>query len=417
MAARLAARSGDELQLVHVVEAGVEHVFGGARPALVEAARNALEAERARLVALGAKVVTAVLEGAPDEAIVRRAADERARLIVVGAVSHRAAAVWRLGGTAARIARSSEIPVLVMRGSSIDALDAWARGERTLRVLVGVDRTRTADAALRWLDELARFGPLDVVMGHVYWPPGEYRRLGLRGAMPLVGGHSSIEERLVRELVERTRALRGGWTVRIRCQPGFGRTVDHLVSLAEEEKADLLVVGTHRREGLGRLWRGSVSYGVLDAAPMSVACVPEAAALVSSRQAAIPRMRVVLVPTDFSPRADRAIPYAYSIVEPDGVVHLLHVVSEPPGDEKARLEAELLDRIPQDAPPETTQVEVAVAGDVAEAIAQAAERVGADAICMGSQGRTGLWGAVLGSVAQAVLGRTRRPILLVRPEE
>jgi len=57
-------------------------------------------------------------------------------------------------------------------------------------------------------------------------------------------------------------------------------------------------------------------------------------------------------------------------------------------------------------------------GDPAEAIAHAAERVGADAICVGSHGRGALARAVLGSVSQALLGRTHRPVLVVprRPE-
>ncbi|WP_269744534.1 universal stress protein [Stigmatella aurantiaca] len=47
-------------------------------------------------------------------------------------------------------------------------------------------------------------------------------------------------------------------------------------------------------------------------------------------------------------------------------------------------------------------------------IAQAAERHGADLICMGTHGRTGLARAVMGSVAQAVMARSDRPVLMVR---
>jgi hypothetical protein len=40
----------------------------------------------------------------------------------------------------------------------------------------------------------------------------------------------------------------------------------------------------------------------------------------------------VLVPTDFSALANRAIPAAYGLVAPGGVIHLLHVVARKPGE-------------------------------------------------------------------------------------
>ena len=61
------------------------------------------------------------------------------------------------------------------------------------------------------------------------------------------------------------------------------------------------------------------------------------------------------------------------------------------------------------------EVEVAAGSDVAGVITQAAERYGADLICMGTHGRTGMVRAVMGSVAQAVMARSDRPVVMVRP--
>jgi len=54
-------------------------------------------------------------------------------------------------------------------------------------------------------------------------------------------------------------------------------------------------------------------------------------------------------------------------------------------------------------------------GDVARTLAQAAERLDADLVCMGSHGRGGLGRALLGSVAQQMLAHSRRPVLVLRP--
>jgi nucleotide-binding universal stress UspA family protein len=56
--------------------------------------------------------------------------------------------------------------------------------------------------------------------------------------------------------------------------PALGRLDRHLVAAAADLGVDLVVVGSHHREGFRRWWHGSVSSGVLGAAPMSVAVVP-----------------------------------------------------------------------------------------------------------------------------------------------
>ena len=61
----------------------------------------------------------------------------------------------------------------------------------------------------------------------------------------------------------------------------------------------------------------------------------------------------------------------------------------------------------------TTKVEVVESRHCSTAICQAAERFGADLICIGSHGRTGLSKAILGSVAQDVMAGSQRPVLVV----
>lgn len=52
--------------------------------------------------------------------------------------------------------------------------------------------------------------------------------------------------------------------------------------------------------------------------------------------------------------------------------------------------------------------------DPARLIGAAAERFGADVICVGSRGRSGLARALLGSVSQGLLLRSRRPVLVIQ---
>jgi nucleotide-binding universal stress UspA family protein len=62
-----------------------------------------------------------------------------------------------------------------------------------------------------------------------------------------------------------------------------------------------------------------------------------------------------------------------------------------------------------------TEVEVTESPETAAAICAAAERFGADVICVGNHTRPGLTAKVLGSVSLGVLGGSRRPVLVVWP--
>ena len=57
-----------------------------------------------------------------------------------------------------------------------------------------------------------------------------------------------------------------------------GVPAEEVVAVAQEWRADLILVGTHRRGGLARLVLGSVAEGVLRRSPRPVLVVPKGAA-------------------------------------------------------------------------------------------------------------------------------------------
>jgi nucleotide-binding universal stress UspA family protein len=174
-------------------------------------------------------------------------------------------------------------------------------------------------------------------------------------------------------------------------------------------------VGSHRRRGLRQLWHGSTSQELLRAATLSVLCVP--AERWPSRSSAPPRVRRVLVPTDLSELGNRAIPYAYSSLPEGGVVHLLHIAQDAHElTHHASITGRLLALVPSEAEELgiETRVEVLPHSPVGETIYQAAERNGVDLICMSSHGYSGLHGALTSSIAQELMGRSRRPLLVIR---
>ncbi|MGE5231335.1 MAG: universal stress protein [Deltaproteobacteria bacterium] len=266
VAGLMARAGGQRLHLVHAVRSPA----AGTAPAPGE--RPRLDAETSRLRQLGIPVSDDVVWDEPDEALVREAARVKAGLIVLGAVGHRRMDRWLLGSCAERTAREAPVPVLVVRDGQ--PFEDWLLRGRPLRVLAGCEPGPSSDAAVAWAGALGGLGPLDLVVTRLVLPGPENRRVGDTGPGMGLSLYPDTEAALLEELKARVTKLLGATPVRLEVKPAIGRLDQHLVSVAEEGAADLVVVGSHHREGFRRWWQGSVSSGVLHGAPMSVAVVP-----------------------------------------------------------------------------------------------------------------------------------------------
>lgn len=430
-AAAIAGRTKEPLILAHAVELPDP----GASRTLVSKwlttrRRKDLRREAKTLSETGVEVETRTLSGRPDEVLVDLARTEAPRLLVVSSTGHRGMDRWLVGSVSERTAERTTIPTLVVRDAR--SLIEWADGKRPLKVFVCFNLTVTSGAALRWVKELAALGPCEVVVGYVDWPPEQQARLGGAGPLPLVGNPSGMQAVLERDMKAKAGELLGEIPFRVRVEACWGRPDVRLAGMAKEEGADLVVVGSHQYRGFERLWHTSVSRGLLHQAEMSVAIVPLATN--GARGAGLaPPVRRVLVPTDFSECADAAIPHAYSILRGGGTVHLLHVVTHSGRFSALRLKAgssakaaarharECAEKLHALIPAEAaelgilTQVEVVKSRDAADAICRSAERLGADVICLSTHGRSGMSKTLMGSVAQTVMTRSCRPLLVVHP--
>src|SRR5690606_36068938 len=124
--------------------------------------------------------------------------------------------------------------------------------------------------------------------------------------------------------------------------------------------------------------------------PMDVVGVPGETAEAPPAPA---RLRRVLAATDLSPHGNRAVEYALSLLHDGGTLYLLHAVNE-------LTEGPVIPRLASLVPAGGRDLEVRMetpeSPDPAQAICQAAERLGVDAVCLATRRRLGL-SRVLGS--------------------
>ena len=149
-------------------------------------------------------------------------------------------------------------------------------------------------------------------------------------------------------------------------------------------------------------------------ARQSVLCVPLGA---DSAIDDVPKVRVAVAATDRSGFSNLAIPWAYGLVGDRGEVHIVHVVEDESDAEDAAIIEELLELAPPSRMGVTTRAHVVHGDDPARTIAEAAERIGADVICICSHGRSGITRALVGSVADKLMRACHRPVLVLRPVE
>lgn len=422
-AAHLAARTGGTLHLVHCLDLADHPVFAEARTWLTGWALALLRRQSDELRDTAAKIEIHVSELPPEDALRALASEVSASLIVVAAWGKGNPNPRDVGRTADRVAQRSSVPVLCVRDPAV--LEAWLDASRPLRVVIACDRTDSAAKAAAWIADLRAVGPCEVTAVHFYWPPAEHERLGLTG----IRDYQESAPEVVKAVKQ---------TIREQCafpedthfvvEPHMGRVGDRIAKAADELRADIVVVGAHQRGELERLWEGSVSRNTLRRAKTSVVVVPY---LETDRPQAT-RIRVVVAATDFSAAGDAAVALAYATVAPGGTVHLIHVAhgtdnglspSDTMNPEGAGVDPGVIEstkaalrRLIPKAASHTVQSEVHVlaARHAADAIRQAAERLNADILCVGTHRRSGLANVLLGSVAQDIVTRTHRPVAIAQ---
>ena len=206
-------------------------------------------------------------------------------------------------------------------------------------------------------------------------------------------------------------------------------TASAILAAASDPPADLIVMSTHGRSGLGRWLYGAVADRVVSLSDVPVLLISAAC----HQPWPTDRPLKILVPLDGSDYAEAALGPArvlshslgaslllMRVAEQDATMewrfdpaHLaMRAVSPTEMDQAEQYLTGLAQQPGEAAPAADTLVD---AGEPSVVIAATAEREGADLIVMATHGRTGLARLTMGSVATRTLQRAHVPILLVRP--
>ena len=230
---------------------------------------------------------------------------------------------------------------------------------------------------------------------------------------------ASIRSDAEKRLSALTRAARAAGA---RAEPLLLRDPAHeaIRKAARAHRADLVVVGTHGRTGLARIFVGSIAARVLATAPCPVLSVRRGGGKSSVRR--------LLFATDFSEASAPAWKEALALARANRarlrIVHVETPLALGQGARWAYAEAEAegradsrrrLQALVASARQAGVRAESRLArGSAHEAIVREARSMKDAWIVVGTHGRTGLSGALLGSVAARVVATAPCPVLTVR---
>ncbi len=280
------------------------------------------------------------------------------------------------------------------------------------RIVVAIDFSPASDGILAHAAFIARRYKSKLYIIHVI-PADIYKSVPAE-VMPEAVRQQSAETQAKMDNLLRLECLEG---VAHESFIRDGLVAPVLLRLADDYKADLLVIGTRGQHGLDRLLQGSVAEEVFRTAPCPVLIVPPSAAEDTNVV-----VRNILYPTSFSENSLRAAPYVFSLARRHRArVILLHVLPETAINSKddiararAPVEKRLRALIPEKGAPGREPLACVEFGTVAERVVRASLEYQVDLIVLGIASA----GAVVAHLDEGVTYKIVReascPVLTIR---
>lgn len=262
IAQRLAA---DRNSRVLLMRAALAHAFPGTDPAerqahVIDEAEDYLEVVAARLSAAGLTVATAVPYGPAADAILDEVRINKPDLIVMATHGRSGLGRWLYGSVTEAVLARSPVPVLTVR--------AWqdqppiSQPFQARRLVVPLDGSPFAEAALPVARDLAAALGAELLLLQAVMVPVDLGEPGYGRSVAALEHDLGDRAAAAREYLATVRARLAA--EQPSCQVGievrYGAPVEAIASAAG---AGLVVMATHGRTGLARMFLGSVAAAVL----------------------------------------------------------------------------------------------------------------------------------------------------------
>lgn len=300
------------------------------------------------------------------------------------------------------------------------------------KILVPTDFSDHANAAAKLAGWVARQSNASIVLAHVL---SDLRKAvhhsSLKARLDLLEGEGELFEREIRQrsdaqLKSLAETLGDGMAPHF--ETLIGEPFVEIIHAVQQEKYDLVMMGPRGLSAWQRILVGSTAQRLIRKCPCSVW-------IVKAEHCEPPKS--ILAATDLSEVSRRAVMQALWIAEKAGAtLHVLHVIDEgdvpkdlleakPGGKSSRSLRNEIrseakkrFDDFLASLPPSSVRLQSEASwGTPWREIKRLATKQKIDLIAMGTVGRSGIEGVLLGNTAEKVLTTCDASILTVKPAE
>ena len=209
------------------------------------------------------------VEGEPAESLLQLAVTAQCSLIAMGTHARTGLSRLFIGSTTEAVLRGSRIPVLTVHPGITIAREARRCFER---IVVGIDDSDPSDAAIEAVIALPAADRRQVLFYSIADIDTSIGGYGYNHTAVLV----SLREQ-AQDVVDAAVASARACSIWAEGRVVDGSTQQALITAAQQQQADLIVLGSHGRRGLRRFFLGSVAESVVRSACVPVLVVRPAA--------------------------------------------------------------------------------------------------------------------------------------------
>lgn len=208
-----------------------------------------------------------------------------------------------------------------------------------------------------------------------------------------------------------------------------------ILDYADQSQVDLIIMGTHGRQGLSHLMLGSVAENIIRTAKCPVLTIGKASSQGAEQTSKNFEVKIknILVPIDFSDHSRKSLNYAVELARLyNAKLQLLHIIDTPiyptfyVVDQLAttsiasNIKTRVLDNLStllKSVGDEKIDSEIyAIEGRAAMDIVKFATENNSDLIVIATHGLTGVERFLLGSVTEKVVRIAKSPVFTVKPQ-
>jgi nucleotide-binding universal stress UspA family protein len=202
---------------------------------------------------------TTLASGRPSEVILEQAGRPGARAVVMA--THGRSGVKRafLGSVAEQVLRAARIPVFLLPAKAPEPADAW----QPRRIIVPLDGSPLSEAVLPAAGQLARDFGAQIILLRAYPMPDDIAVDPADNFLLPIDTQVQHLRDEARHYFQPLLSALTSLSVSSRAEPAFGEPVEAILEAVNRMNGDLILMATHGRSGLNRLFGGSVAEGVL----------------------------------------------------------------------------------------------------------------------------------------------------------